>query len=188
MAEALDPGFCTIGTWQFPPTSGSCTVLVSIEAEGKVDEKEADGKDDATTTWKGRKPASVKISLSWRAFNWQGQTPANVDIRAALKDLSPRGMNGGKAWEFTHCDAEVHGVLSIIIKKISGPKWELGSDKVTADIEAASWVKPAPKDTGAAKTPASASPWDAAAPGRKPSTPSAPQGFGGPSAPAAPTP
>lgn len=158
---ALMPlGVVHIGAWKIGEGDlHPVNVSVKTEAEGKVDKKESDGKDDATATWKGRKVASIDISLSWDARD----TAVNDKMFEVLTDLSPRGPKGGEGFEYAERCASVHGIKSILIEKITGPNTEAGTSETKAEIKGGSWTKPAAKGPAAGKTPTSPQKWVEAA-------------------------
>jgi hypothetical protein len=125
-------------------------VTCEITGEGKVEKKEAKGKDDAKTTYSGRKPRDVKVTLVWLEYDWSGQTAEDAYMREALRELNPAGAKGGEPWELTHVDAELFDVASIMLEKLT-IKRDDGTNKATAELTGASWVKPAPQAAGAGK-------------------------------------
>lgn len=149
------PGGVQFGGWEFPPPDvGGGIALVTWDSGAKVDEKESDGKNDARTTFKGSSPAKFEVEL-----RWSGRATSTDDYAVRmLKDLSPRGPNAGKPWEFVAADQEIHNAFNAMVKTIRGPVRTAGQDEVTAKISCSSWVKPKATKS-VAKTPKKAEPW-----------------------------
>ena len=153
--------------FKWPPPGSGGVVVVTFKGGQKLDKKEADGKDDARVSAKGRKLCDIKIAMTWivprviagERFFGEAEDTANT----MLKAISPRGPNAGMAWEFTVTGesaetAKIHDVRSVMIDDIEGPNPSPGSGLKTATITASSWTKPT-ATAGKAKTPDKAEPW-----------------------------
>ncbi len=172
--------FVTFGALRLPGPSGGVSIKVHYKASGKVDEKEHDGADDGTATWKGRKPRDVEIELSWlydarAGISGAGDVatgdtedvdavggPVHQEVCDVLDKLTPASPDAGKPFDFSEADArrqKLANVKSILIKELdlSPPDYEKGT--CTAKITADSWVKPKPKAPDASKTPKDPSGW-----------------------------
>lgn len=148
-------GYLKLGKWEFPSADAPrVKVVVKFKGSAKVEKKEAKGKDDAKTSYSGRKPRDVDITISWPEWEpWRegdGKTPEDTYVRKALKELNPAGPKGGEPWEVTHVDAELFDVGSIVTEELDLEREE-GTNKATAKVKAASWVKPAPTAQGGGK-------------------------------------
>lgn len=164
---------------QFPTNAGNCIVVVKFTSKGKVDKKEADGKDDAHTTWKGRAPAEIEINLSWKEIE-----PTDQEVCDALYQISPRGPNSGKAWDFTvgdGRDAKIHNAPRVVIEDLDGPVRSPGKGEATAKIKCSSWTQPTQANgPGKATTPTDPQKWKGGSPYQQGSGPTTTvQGFGG---------
>jgi hypothetical protein len=155
-----------LGKWRFPaPEAPRVKVTCEFSAEAKVDKKEAKGKDDAHTTYGGKKPRDVKVSLAWPEHEaWRGgdgQTPEDVYVRRALVELSPTGPKAGEPWEITHADAELFGVGSVLFEKMSLKRGD--TNTLTCELSGASWAKGSGDAAGAGKSKSAdkSNPWDA---------------------------
>lgn len=178
-----DAAYIKLGQWEFPsPDAPRVKVVVEFSGKGKVDKKESDGKSDAKTTWKGRAPCDVKITLTWPEWDWNGQTVEDVYVRRALKELNPRGPKGGEPWEVTHIDAELFDVAAVMFESMPLKRTEATSQLV-AELSGASWVKPPPDDKGKAKTATDPNNWQLGHPKVGTKAPIVRNGFGGPSSP-----
>ncbi len=179
--------FVTFGDLRLPGPSGGVSIKVHYKASGKVDEKEHDGADDGTATWKGRKPRDVEIELTWlydaragQGSDAGGDSLGNggdvaavaadeeggvvhgevCDVLDKLTVASPEGA--GKPWDFAESDARAQklaNVKSILVKEIdlSPPDYEKGTR--TCKLTCDSWVKPKPKAADASKTPKDPQKW-----------------------------
>lgn len=138
-----------IGPFHWPPRAGEGGIRVTVTTSIDVDQQKPKGKDVARTTVKGRKPASVKLVLSWtRQVELDGDA-----IRIAL---DPNGENSGKVWEVTHPEANKRGVHNILITKAS--ELTVTGDLFTFTLEADGWTEPTPAAVGGAVTPKTAVP------------------------------
>lgn len=134
----IPAGYAKIGDFEFgEECKARCVVVVKIKGKGKIDKKASDGKSDAITTFKGREPADVSIELSWDTRD----DDADTAIEDALRELAPRGPNGGKAFDFVSRRSDVHDVSKIVVEEIEGPNDTPGTTQSTAKISAASWAK-----------------------------------------------
>ena len=193
----MNPGAFTLGPNNYPPIAGGCSpATISIKAAGKVDKKESDGKNDARVTWKGRKAADIRISFTWKEDGDINGNPGPIEtaVEAFLLEISPRGANGGKTWDFNALDAKKHKISSMMVEEIE-TKRTPGTGMATCDISGASWVKPkaVAGGKGTGKTPDAAAGWTmhgkskAGAKGGGGSSDGSPppKGFDGPNAPKA---
>jgi hypothetical protein len=154
-ASTLPAGYCKIGPQEFgDDVPARCVVTVEVKSKVKLDKKAVDGKSDGTTTNKGREPADVDIKLTWNraALNPDGSS-VDAAVEEALYQISPRGPNTGQPLDVGFKRSRVHGVDSMIVEEVDGPKDEPGTDLTTATIKGASWAKPSQAGQGAAKTP-----------------------------------
>lgn len=138
-----------LGNLVFPALPDSGVATIEITQEIKVDEKEAQGKDDAKVTIKGLKPSDIKVHLQW--FN-------RIDKQTMdfLREISPRNKkNSGKPFQLVHPDAKSASISDVIVKKIGPIKREPGTN--SCDLEMVSWIK---KPTGSgSKTPTDPMQW-----------------------------
>jgi hypothetical protein len=175
--------FVTFGELRLPGPSGGVSIKVHYKASGKVDQKEHDGADDGTSTWKGRKPRDIEIELTWLYDARAGTGGAGGDslgsggdtigadveggivhqeVCDVLDKLTPASPDAGKPFDFSESDAraqKIANVKSILVKELdlSPPDYDKGTR--TAKISADSWVKPKPKAPDATKTPRDPSGW-----------------------------
>jgi hypothetical protein len=120
-----------------------CIVVLKPKSAGKVDKKQADGKSDAATTWKGAKPAEWEAEISWNNRDGiEADEENDARIEEILYQLSPRGPNPGKAWEFASKRSRIHGTSQVGIEDVEGPEDAPGSSEVKAKIKFASWAAP----------------------------------------------
>ena len=125
---------------------------VEIGSARKVDVKAGDGDDDGVTTRKGREVRDIKIELSW-----PDRASANKRGAEIVKVLDASRADPGDppsfGYERNGLDlSELKSVRAIEIKKTEGPNVNDKGVNVYK-IESVSWVKPAPKQDKAAKTP-----------------------------------
>ena len=184
-------GYLQLGTHEFGPGAPSdaarCVVTLKPKSKGKVDKKNAQGKDDAKTTWQGKDPADLEIEISWNS----NDTAADAAIEDRLSDLNPRGPNGGKTLMIAARRLRIHAIDTIIIEEMDGPEDKPGTSLVSCKIKAASISKSAQAGQagqGDAKTPTAPTKADGtAAPtggqawagGQNPTSPGAVVGPGG---------
>jgi hypothetical protein len=148
------PGVVQVGAWKWPAKDVEGLAVVKWKSSGKVDQKESDGKDDARTTWKGRKTGDVSITITWKETD-----AADAAATAMLTALSPRGPNSGLPFELVAADQGIHNAHSIIVTDLAGPNRTPGSGQATADITASTWSKPSAPAGGKGKTPDAAVEW-----------------------------
>jgi hypothetical protein len=131
-------GYLQLGTHEFGPGAPSaaarCVVTIKPKAKGKVDEKAAQGKDDAKTTWQGKEPADLEITIQWNTRDAE----ADQAIEDRLADLNPRGPNGGLTLTIAARRLRIHAVDTVIIKEMDGPEDKPGTTLVDCKITCAS--------------------------------------------------
>ena len=136
--QFMEPGpwnRCQLGDRVLP---GFCVVDVPGR-ERKVDSKDGAGKGGATQTIKGWSPSDVTITITmWTREQWL----AWVDC---ADDFSVEDKDGDKPWAIFTPAAQIAGVSSILIKKVSAPKIANGIATVT--INGSDWLAK-PKVTG----------------------------------------
>jgi hypothetical protein len=141
----------SLGSLSFPsnPREGCCTL--KIKGDLKVDAQKPAGKNDPKLTTVGKEARHVSIELWWT-------TRIDDESRSFVKQISPVGLNAGKAWEISHPDCEIYGFDAILFTSIGELTREVG--KVSITFDALSWKKtpPAQKGTGS-KTATSAQAW-----------------------------
>lgn len=140
-----------LGSLSFPshPQEGCATL--KIKGELKVDAQKPNGKSDPKLTTVGKGARHVSIELWWT-------TRIDDESRAFIKQISPVGINSGKAWELSHPDCEIYGFSAILFTSIGELTREVG--KVSITFEALSWKKTPPAQTGTgSKTATKAEAW-----------------------------
>lgn len=140
-----------LGRLKFPsdPTQGAATL--KIGAEYKVDVQKPSGKDDPQIKGQGKDARRVKVSLWWT-------TRIDDEARAFLREISPVGVNAGKAWEISHPDMEIYNFASIEFTRIGEMDHEHARSSV--ELEALSWKKTTPAQRGSGtKTATEAEQW-----------------------------
>jgi hypothetical protein len=138
-------------------TDAQCVLTIKPKSDSKVDKKEADGKSGAVTTWKGAKPTEWEIDIAWITRH----ATAHDAILEILYQLSPVGPNPGKAQQFAHASARIHGTDNVIVENVEGPDYKPGTDEATAKLKVTSWKKPAAtaQGQGASKTDTDPTKW-----------------------------
>lgn len=150
-------GEFAIGSWKWQRRHGS--VLIAYKSSAEFDKKKADGKNDARTTFKGRKVGEVSITITWKIDKAAAGAKGPIDsyVRDLLADISPRGPNAGKSWTWTEDDQTIHNANDITIDDID-TKRPPGTGSGTATIKASTWTKPPPTPS-VVKTPTKPEPW-----------------------------
>jgi hypothetical protein len=148
---------CTIGEVELPGVS-----KVEVSRKDKVDIKPSSGSDGATETDKGADPATVKITC---VFGWKSRWPAPLNepnhwevIRDVVEALAPRPGKPGPSRNpkaIIHPTAALHGVKSIKILSVTGPKIS-GKQMGELTIDAVEFFPPPKKVV--TTTPAAADP------------------------------
>jgi hypothetical protein len=154
----LPRGYVQIGAYEFGvgavgPTS-QCVVTIKPTSKGKVDEKNAQGKDDAKTTWQGKEPADLEIEIQWNS----ARDDVDQAIEEQLFQLSPRGPNGGQTQTIAGRRLRVHATTTILVKEMEGPEDKPGTTLVSCKMKVASISAQAQTQQtgqGDAKTPTS---------------------------------
>jgi len=149
-------GVIVLGDWTFPGPPGNGVAIVRPTSSVKVDKREADGQDDATTTTKGRKTGEIEVEFRWAD---EDGDPTGADAYAVrmLYDISPRGPKSGKPFEWVADDQEIHAAYSVIVETLKGPIRVPGAE-ATATATMSTWVKRKPAQL-VTKTPDAAQPW-----------------------------
>lgn len=146
LLQAID-----LGSLRFPSDPSQGCATLKINGEYKIDVQKPAGKNDPKLTGVGIDARHVSIEMWWT-------TRIDVESRAFIKQISPVGINAGKAWEISHPDADIYSFNSIQFTNIGEFAREAG--KVSITFEALSWKKPAAakKGTGT-KTATKAEEW-----------------------------
>ncbi len=141
-----------LGHLKFPSDSTQGGAVLKVGAEYKVDVQKPSGKDDPQINGQGKDARHVKVSFWWT-------TRIDDEARAFLREISPVGVNAGKAWEINHPDQEIYNFASIEFTKIGEMDHEHGKSSV--EFEALSWKKTSPAQTGSGtKTATEAEKWE----------------------------
>lgn len=122
----------TLGNQDLP---GIATV--DIKTKRKLDIKSAPGASGATITDQGYEPADVKISLRMWTREHLGM------MEAMLKFISPKLSDITTAWDIMHPSTTLHGIVSVYIRGIDGPKRDRDGTW-TLDLDCVEWF-PSPK-------------------------------------------
>jgi len=128
-----------LGPHRWPPDPAEGFAIVKFSAEYAVDEQKPNGKNDATIKNTGRKARKFSAELHWTR---------RIDdkARAYILQISPVGVNQGKAWEFVHLDAELYNIDNIEILTMGEIERTYGERTLT--IGGISWVKKPPLKVG----------------------------------------
>lgn len=138
-----------LGENVFPFDSREGTVTFDPECSRALDVAKPHGKDAPKITDKGKEAPKVKLDLVW-SYRIEEAT------KAFLLAVSPHGPNGGIPLDITHPDAEIFGIDSMIVERMSGLKREPGKAQIT--LTGTGWKKTEPAQAGGAKVPGAAKP------------------------------
>ncbi len=151
-------GEYSVGKWKWSARYGS----VAIKYNGSGDWKtvKADGKNDSRQTWLGRKNAEIEIESVCK-----DDKPDDVGIdgeinnyaRQMIRDLNPRGPNGGKPFAWSEDDQDAFNVYDVTVDHVT-LKRTPGAGSFTVSWKLSSWVKPVAGPV-VSKTPKVAGPW-----------------------------
>ncbi len=149
--------------WRLPGPSGGVSIKVTYKPKGKVDSKEASGKDDGTTTWKGRQPREPEVEISWlydlKATDEEEGGKVNQEVMDVLDVLTPASdEHPGDPWDFAESDSRAQKfarVKAVIIEEIELSPEDFEKGTRTAKFKMKSYSKKAQTGTGkdASKTP-----------------------------------
>ncbi len=128
-----------LGDNSWPPDPDEAWAEVKFSAEYAVDEQKPAGKDDPTIKNTGRKARKVTLVLHWT-------NRMDSDARAFLMQVSPVGINQGKAWEMSHIDAELYRVDAVTITTMGEITRTPGER--TLSLGGISWIKKPAVKTG----------------------------------------
>jgi hypothetical protein len=134
LLEAFD-----LGSNRWPPNPDEGWAEVKFSAEYDVDEQKPAGKDDPTVKNKGRKARKFTAILHWTLR-------IDSEARAYIKQVSPVGVNQGKAWELVHPDAELYNVDSVQLLTMGDISRTAGERTLT--LGGVSWIKKPPVKVG----------------------------------------
>ena len=123
---------CVLGNVELPGIAE-----VEVETERDLDVKSGSGTTGGTITDKGYKPGEVKIKLRmWNRYMLG-------ILESFMQRASPKRNTASTAFDIIHPTTQLHGITSVAIQKMSGPKkaadgsWEF-------NIDCVEWF-PAPK-------------------------------------------
>jgi hypothetical protein len=147
LLQALD-----LGALKFPSNPSEGVATLKIKGKYKIDEKKPHGKDDPTLTGVGKEAREVTVEMWWT-------TRIADETRSFIQQISPVGINAGKAWELSHPDCEIYRFNAIMFTSI-GEIDRSTTGKESISFTALSWTKtpPVQKGTGA-KTATDAEQW-----------------------------
>lgn len=171
----MPAGEYSIGRWKWTAAYGN----VSIRYKGQGDWKDvkADGRNDSRKTWLGRKNAEIEIKSVCKDDKGDGIVDGEINnyVRSMMRDLGPRGPNGGKPWAWTEDDQDAFNVYDVTVDDVSIDRVP-GVGSFTVTWRLSSWVKPPPGPV-VIKTPAVAGPWSPGPSSKAPATPTPKAGF-----------
>lgn len=91
---------------------------VEVEKGRKLDVKQNAGSHGATITDQGYEPGKVTITLTmWSPSQW-----SNLQAMWPTLEPPPNGSYKAPSLSITHPDAQIHGIDSVIIRRIKGPR------------------------------------------------------------------
>jgi hypothetical protein len=128
-----------LGSNRWPPDPSEGYAVVKYSAEYEVDEQKPSGKDDPTVKNKGRKARKFTAELHWTLR-------IDTEARAYIKQVSPVGVNQGKAWELVHPDAELYNVDNVELTSMGEITRTPGERTLT--LTGISWIKKPPVKVG----------------------------------------
>lgn len=132
-----------LGPNRWPPDPAEGFALVTFSAEFELDPQKPHGKDDADIKGVGRKAREFTAELHWTSR-------IDSDARAYLLQVSPVGINQGKAWELVHPDQDLYNVDSVQLKTMGEIKRTPGER--TCVVKGLSWAKKKPVQSGVGAT------------------------------------
>ncbi len=128
-----------LGDNHWPPDPSEGWAEVKFSAEYAVDEQKPAGKDDPTVKNTGRKARKFSAILHWTS---------RIDdaARRYIMQISPVGVNQGKAWELVAADAILYNVDNVELTSMGEITRTAGERTLT--IGGISWIKKPPVKSG----------------------------------------
>lgn len=132
-----------LGPNRWPPDPAEAFAIVTFSAEYELDPQKPHGKDDADIKGVGRKARDITLELHWTKY-------VDSEARAYILQVSPVGINQGKAWELSHPDQDLYNVDSAQLKTMGEIKRTAGDR--TLVLKGLSWARKKPVQSGVGST------------------------------------
>lgn len=144
---------CVIGDYILPPDPTLGSVVVKCKSKAKNDKKKGAGKSKSNTTKQGTDDVKIEIEWEFTADAWN-DTPLGPGVNTILSDIGPDGPMGGGPFTFSHPDATMRGVSSIMVDELEEVAWKGYHGSVK--LKLSEWTPPNnPSDSNATSTPTS---------------------------------